>query len=62
MVQLKAFIEDDMVAFCEGFIPGLRDEIAYSELATPLSFEKFNPLPQGTFYGKWQTNHARSKP
>jgi phytoene dehydrogenase-like protein/ferredoxin-NADP reductase len=49
--EFKQELEERLVARLEQQWPGLRDEIAFTELATPLSFETYQNSVRGSFYG-----------
>ncbi len=49
--QLKAQLAERMLTQVEAAIPGLRDLIAYQEVATPLTVEEFTGNAQGAIYG-----------
>jgi phytoene dehydrogenase-like protein len=49
--RLKMRISDALLDFSDKRLPGLRDLVAYSELATPLSFEHFTGHSRGAVYG-----------
>ena len=48
---LKERISQALIDFVDERLPGLRDLIAYQELATPLSFEHFTGHADGAVYG-----------
>ena len=47
----KSRVTQALLDLVERQHPGFRDLVAYSELATPLSFEFFTGAPSGTIYG-----------
>jgi len=49
--ELKKRLTEQLVDRLEQRWPGFRDEIAFAELATPLSFETFQHSVLGSFYG-----------
>jgi all-trans-retinol 13,14-reductase len=48
---LKHRVTEGLLAFVEQHIPGLRDIVELTELATPLSVERFTSKRFGAFYG-----------
>ncbi len=48
---VKAGIADTLLGFVERHYPGFGDQVAYRELATPLSVEHFAAHPAGAVYG-----------
>ena len=49
--SLKTTITEALLSFVEERLPGFRSEVAYTELATPLSFEYFTGHRGGGVYG-----------
>jgi phytoene dehydrogenase-like protein len=47
----KSRISKALLELVERHYPGFRELIEYSELATPLTFEHFTAMPQGSTYG-----------
>ena len=58
----KNKMTEALVDLVEQHLPGFRDLIAYSELATPLTFEYFTAAPSGTIYGYPATPDRFRKP
>jgi phytoene dehydrogenase-like protein len=55
--QLKAQIADRILETTEAHYPGLRDLVAYQEVATPLTIEEFTGNAKGAIYGMPLTPH-----
>ena len=55
--QLKAQIADHILQTVEARYPGLRDLVAYQEVATPLTIEEFTGNAHGAIYGMPVTPH-----
>lgn len=51
----KQRVADTMIDRLEKLIPGVRDEIIHSEVATPLTIRRFTSNPGGVFYGYAQS-------
>lgn len=51
----KQRVADTMIDRLEKLIPGARDEIIHSEVATPLTIRRFTSNPGGVFYGYAQS-------
>lgn len=49
--RLKDEFADRLIGLAEGVLPGLRDQIAYCEVATPLTHRRFTNASGGTSYG-----------
>ncbi|PIQ27781.1 NAD(P)/FAD-dependent oxidoreductase [bacterium (Candidatus Blackallbacteria) CG17_big_fil_post_rev_8_21_14_2_50_48_46] len=48
---LKAELSERLLNYVEGYCPGLKAKVAFSELSTPLSNAWFTAHPQGMIYG-----------
>ncbi len=49
--RIKADVADTMTGRLEQIIPGFRDAVAYTEVATSLSIKRFTLNPEGAVYG-----------
>lgn len=49
--RMKSDVADIITGRCEKFIPGFRDAVEYSEVATSLSVKRFTLNPGGAVYG-----------
>jgi all-trans-retinol 13,14-reductase len=50
-IRMKADVADAFTERCEQFIPGFREAVAYTEVATSLSVQRFTLNPGGAVYG-----------
>ena len=49
--RMKADVADAITERCEQLIPGFREALEYTEVATPLSVKHFTLNPEGAVYG-----------
>jgi phytoene dehydrogenase-like protein len=50
-LRMKADVADIITERCEQFIPGFRNAVEYTEVATSLSVKRFTLNPEGAVYG-----------
>lgn len=50
-IEKKAEVEKILICRLEKFIPGISDEIEYSEVGTPLTIKRYTLNPEGAVYG-----------